>query len=295
MSPEQLRGDAIDFRSDIYSMGCILYHMLVGHPPFEASESNVVSVIYQHLEKEPTPPSEIEPDISPRVEQVILRRAAAKAPDDRYATVEAMADALNEALGRRLSTTSYPIVHVDSKPRPASTPCSADARAACRCGGAALVAGLLVADPGGAGAACPRANDADARRRRLSSNDETDVAAAFRADADEIASAQARLGDRRLYRLRHLQPDQPVSRGAGARDRRYGGAVRAARRAFTTATTIKQPEISQIERARADGVTGLIVCPLDVETLDDTLTSVAAGGDAAGHADLEQPRATAAC
>ena len=115
MSPEQLRGDAIDFRSDIYSMGCILYHMLVGHPPFEASESNMVSVIYQHLEKEPTPPSELNPAISAEVEAVIMR-ALRKRPEDRYNTVDVMADQLNEALGRKLSTTSYPVIHVDSKP-----------------------------------------------------------------------------------------------------------------------------------------------------------------------------------
>ena len=107
MSPEQLRGDAIDYRADIYSMGCILYHMLVGHPPFEASESNVVSVIYQHLEKAPLPPSTLNPDVPPEVEQVVLT-ALQKDPNDRFAHADAMADALNEALGRKLSTVSFP-------------------------------------------------------------------------------------------------------------------------------------------------------------------------------------------
>ena len=115
MSPEQLRGDAIDYRADIYSMGCILYHMLVGHPPFEASELNVVSVIYQHLEKAPPPPSTLNPNVPPAVEQVVLT-ALQKDPNDRFAHADAMADALNEALGRKLSTVSFPAVQIDSKP-----------------------------------------------------------------------------------------------------------------------------------------------------------------------------------
>ena len=86
--------------------------MLVGHPPFEASESNVVSVIYQHLEKEPTPPTELNPEIPPGVEGVVLK-ALNKNPDDRYDTAEEMADALNAALGRRPSTISSPAAHLE--------------------------------------------------------------------------------------------------------------------------------------------------------------------------------------
>ena len=101
MSPEQLRGDPIDYRSDIYSMGCILYHMLVGHPPFEASDTNVVSVIYQHLEKEPTPPSAAQPGYPAGRRTCRAARAEQERRTSAIETAEAMADALNEALGRR--------------------------------------------------------------------------------------------------------------------------------------------------------------------------------------------------
>jgi serine/threonine protein kinase/DNA-binding LacI/PurR family transcriptional regulator len=102
MSPEQLRGEPLDHRSDIYSLGVILYNMAAGRLPFETGTSDLVSMIYQHLEKEPIPPSEINPDISQEVEAVILR-ALSKDRDDRFDSADDMARALNRALGRSSS------------------------------------------------------------------------------------------------------------------------------------------------------------------------------------------------
>lgn len=99
MSPEQLRGTPLDARSDIYSLGCVLYHMLVGHQPFADSATGIVSIIYQQLEKEPTPPREVNPNVPPAVEQVVLR-ALRKNRDERFPSAEEMAAALNQALGR---------------------------------------------------------------------------------------------------------------------------------------------------------------------------------------------------
>ena len=101
MSPEQLRGGALDNRTDIYSLGGVLYHMLVGHQPFADSATSLVSIIYQQLEKEPTPPHELNPKIPLAVEQVVLR-ALNKDRDARFATADEMAAALNKALGREL-------------------------------------------------------------------------------------------------------------------------------------------------------------------------------------------------
>jgi serine/threonine protein kinase/ABC-type xylose transport system substrate-binding protein len=98
MSPEQLRGDPINHRSDIYSLGVILYHMLAGRPPFEALTT--FSLISQHVEKTPPPPREFNPQIPPDVELVILR-ALQKNPDERFESSEYMTEALNIALGRK--------------------------------------------------------------------------------------------------------------------------------------------------------------------------------------------------
>jgi len=104
MSPEHLRGDSIDHRSDVYSMGVVLYHMVTGKPPFDASETNVVSVIYQHLEKPPPPPRVLNPQLPAAVELVILR-ALLKDPRDRYQQIMDMIEDLHRAVGRRISTT----------------------------------------------------------------------------------------------------------------------------------------------------------------------------------------------
>lgn len=111
MSPEQLRGDGVDHRSDIYSMGIILYQMLTGKPPFDSPSSNVVSIIYQHLEKMPEAPSVHNPEITPEIEAVILK-AIVKNPDDRFQSMGEMDKALREAAGLTSPSASYPAVNV---------------------------------------------------------------------------------------------------------------------------------------------------------------------------------------
>lgn len=95
MAPEQLRGDPVDHRADIYSLGVILYHMLVGRLPFEGPTA--FSLIYQHIEKAPPPPREFNPELLPEVEHVLLQ-ALQKVPANRFDTAEQMAQALREAL-----------------------------------------------------------------------------------------------------------------------------------------------------------------------------------------------------
>ncbi len=95
MSPEQGRGDRADHRADIYSVGCILYHLITGVPPFEAG--SLMGVITKHLLDAPVPPSERNPElgIAPEVDAVVLR-ALAKKPADRYQTMKEMWTALAE-------------------------------------------------------------------------------------------------------------------------------------------------------------------------------------------------------
>ena len=87
LSPEQARGDTVDARSDVYSLGCVLYEILTGEPPFIGDSP--VAVAYQHVREDPVPPSERYEGISPELDAVVLK-ALAKNPDNRYQTAAEM-------------------------------------------------------------------------------------------------------------------------------------------------------------------------------------------------------------
>ena len=102
LSPEQARGAAVDQRSDLYSVGVVLYEMLTGKTPF--SGETPVEIAMKHLSDPPRPPSLERPDISPDLDMVVLR-ALAKSPDDRFQTAEEM-DAELERVSRGLGVTA---------------------------------------------------------------------------------------------------------------------------------------------------------------------------------------------
>ena len=109
MSPEQVRGDAVDGRSDLYSFGVTLYEMLTGRKPFQADTS--YSVLNAQLNEPPTPPVEVNPAIPADLNNVVLR-AMAKKPEDRFQTAEEFRSALrgiNEAQIAELGHVASPI------------------------------------------------------------------------------------------------------------------------------------------------------------------------------------------
>jgi hypothetical protein len=95
MSPEQGRGDAVDYRSDLYSLGVVLYEMLAGRPPYQASTP--WGVIQQQI-AEPLPPlRQRNPQLAPAL-AAATEKALAKSPADRYQSGRQMADALRSAV-----------------------------------------------------------------------------------------------------------------------------------------------------------------------------------------------------
>jgi serine/threonine-protein kinase len=103
LSPEQARGESVDARSDVYSTGCLLYELLTGQPPFTGDSP--VSVAYQHVREDPVPPSQVDPDVTPAIDAIVLK-AMAKNPANRYQSAGDMrADLLRAAAGRPVSAT----------------------------------------------------------------------------------------------------------------------------------------------------------------------------------------------
>ncbi|WP_093637913.1 protein kinase [Streptomyces sp. 2224.1] len=94
LAPEQINGGETDHRTDLYAVGCLLYELLTGRPPYTGDSP--FSVMHQHLSAEPVAPSRLRPELPPAVDAVIVR-ALRKGREDRFASASTMHEALTEA------------------------------------------------------------------------------------------------------------------------------------------------------------------------------------------------------
>lgn len=103
MSPEQVAGKPVDGRSDIFSLGAVLYELLTGRPAFGGEGSTLTSIMYQVLNEMPASPTDVNPAI-PVAFNYIVARAMAKEPENRYQSAQEMANDVRNF--KNLTTTS---------------------------------------------------------------------------------------------------------------------------------------------------------------------------------------------
>ncbi|WP_344244675.1 protein kinase domain-containing protein [Actinocorallia libanotica] len=126
LSPEQAEGKDTLPASDLYSLGCVLYELLTGRPPFTGDSPTVV--LLGHLQRTPEPPSALRPGLAPEWDGIVMT-ALAKAPEDRYASAAAMRAALRSLPPTAVTDVPPPAPALAPTPAPVREPARSPAAA----------------------------------------------------------------------------------------------------------------------------------------------------------------------
>jgi serine/threonine protein kinase len=124
VAPEQIEGAALDGRTDVYSLGCVLFHCLTGSVPFQGA--NDVEVVFAHISRPPPSISERAPDLPPTLDPIVAR-AMAKSKEDRWPTCSSLVTALSAQLTSQPpppDDTTRSMVHppLPRNPTPSASP-----------------------------------------------------------------------------------------------------------------------------------------------------------------------------
>lgn len=270
MSPEQLRGEPLDYRSDVYSMGIILYQMLTGRRPFIGDSSDVVAVIYMHLEQPPTPPHEYNPALTQEIETVVLK-ALEKNREDRYSSMAEMAQQLKLAAGLESENTLYPrparLLQTQQRERAIQR-----RRWLMRAGITLIVLALVML----AGVAIlPGITRDPLPAIATVIPGEVGIAADLKPSEGEVQQVKQRLGTDgfvavvacNLTSAYHSTQTRELSDFT----RQYDLPTR-----IYDSESDEYTQVTEIERARAEGASGFIICPLSEDLLAEPLASMQA-------------------
>lgn len=290
MAPEMLRGEAFDQRSDIYSLGMVLYHMLTGRLAYDSS-TPLPTLIYQVLEKGPNPPSAINAAIPQAIEAIILK-ALSKEVEQRYPNVEQMAQELYSVSSRFTAeddATNYAIKPLNTPRTPQSphtfiTPYSpptvtlppTPARHTRRYQGLLIGAVVVAILLGGIYWFTQRDTTEPSSSPKAYATvlfEVVDDSNSVVPSQSEIRNAQTALGDKGFIAYvtctqstdYHAKQAREMSELAA----NYGLAYRT-----YDSNEDDYQQVTLIERARTDGAKAIILCPLNAQLLVDTLTAI---------------------